>query len=521
MNGTNWDDLFSDSARLDGVPVSELLSAYYDGELPAEQRLRVEAWLEEHPKGREILAQFSELSSLVGGAAVLSSQEQQQVAAQSLQNRVLSRVASPPETAPRVGPSWMRWGAALLAVAATLTLVVFLVPPGNLNQPVAMNAAPQNAPFPDAATAPAEIMDSKGEGPGLFHKAAVTVRGQAEPAPAPMADEALPAPKMAADSVPTRSPAPAPAVGSAPTRSLPEPAPSPLAAPPSPSPGFAPSPKIAMESPQGSPSGGARGPGKAAARQVAPGAAAGASAAAPNLPRLAPGTRVDPGEIIHHLATQGDEAVVIEYTVVDVRKAAGELEVLLRKRGIETLPAVDRESGESLPKKGDAGNKEAGSETGMFAIYVEADNDQLAAALKEFRAQPSSLEVVESQVAAKRAEEKSKDAATAPKNGAGQKPGDGGDEAAEVARSQVAKPQSGQSLAGQQQDAREQAYQVPFPISRTEAQQIPRRSQKMVKQQGYGDYLLEQRRVAEPKGETAETANRVLIVIQAEDAEKM
>lgn len=517
MNGTNWDDLFSDSARLDGVPVSELLSAYYDGELPADQRLRVEAWLEEHPKGREILAQFSELSSLVGGAAVLSSQEQQQVAAQSLQNRVLSRVASPPAAAPRVGPSWMRWGAALLAVAATLTFVVFLVPPGNPNQPVAMKAAPQNAPFPDAATAPAEVTDSKADGSGLLRKAAVTVRGQAESAAAPMADEATPAPKMAADSVPTRSVAP----GSAPTRSLPEPAPSPLPAPPSPSPAFAPSPKMAMEPAKGAPSGGSREPAKGAARQIAPGAVAGASAAPSSLPRLAPGTRVDPGEIIHHLATQGDEAVVIEYTVVDVRKAAGELEVLLRKRGIEPLPAVDRESGESQPKKGDAGNKEAGSETGMFAIYVEADNDQLAAALKEFRAQPSSLDVVDSQVAAKRAEEKSKDAATAPKNGAGQKPGSGGSEAPAAAQSPLAQSQLAQTQAGQAYEGREQAYQVPFPISRTEAQQIPRRSQKMVKQQGYGDYLLEQRRVAEPKGEAAEAAGRVLIVIQAEDAEKM
>ena len=518
MNGTNWDDLFSDSARLDGVPVSELLSAYYDGELPAEQRLRVEAWLEEHPKGREILAQFSELSSLVGGAAVLSSQEQKQVAAQSLQDKVLSRVTSAsPAAAPRIGSSWQRWGAALLAVAATLTLVVFLVPPGRVNTPVAMNAAPgpQNAPLPDVAVTSAEIADAKGDGAGLLHKAAITVRGQAEPATAPMADEAFPAPKMAADSVPTRSAIPGP------TRSLPEAAPTPFSAPPSPSPAFAPSPKMAMESPQGAASGGNRSPAKGAVQQVAPGAAAAGVAPASGLPRLAPGTRVDPGEIIHHLATQGDEAVVIEYTVVDVRKAAGELEVLLRKRGIETLQTVDRESGEAQPKKGNAGNKESTGETGMFAIYVEADNDQLAAALKEFRAQPSALEVIDSQLVAKRAEEKSKDAATFSKNGAGEKPGNPDSEAPAVAQSPLAQSQAGRSQLAQPQDGRDQAYQVPFPISRTEAEQIPRRSQKMVKQQGYGDYLLEQRRVAEPKGEAAEAAGRVLIVIQAEDAEKM
>jgi len=488
MNGTDWDDLNSDSSRLDGVPVSELLSAYYDGELSAEERLRVEAWLEQNPKAREILTHFSELSTLVGQAGTLSSHELKHVAAQSLQERVLSRVAAPLPSA-RFARTWQRWGIALLAAAASLTLVVFLIPPGRRNQPVAMNTGVQNAPLPDVMVA-SEIAETKEASPKLLRTAAEAVRGQADAVTAPAADERTPMKKMAADS------AFAPAPGQAP-----EPAPASTPAPGS-SPVPIPGPRVAADAAKS---------GAGASQRAMPAP----SVTAPQLPQLAPGTRVDPGEIIHHLATRGDEAVVIEYTVVDVRKTAGELEVLLRKHGIQTLRAEARENAGDRESGGAAKPKAAAEDSGMFAIYVEADNDQLAAALKDFRALPTSLDVIDSQRADKKDEEKSQDGAPPPQAAA--------KEGADRARTAPQKGAPSIARSAQEPPAaepREQgAYQVQFPLTRSEAKQIPRRSQNVPKQQqGYGDYL-QQRRIAEPKGETA--ASRVLIVLQAEDAEKM
>ena len=503
MNGKDWQDLIEQTQRLDGVPVSEWLSAYYDGELSAGERLRVESWLDQHPGARDLLGQFSELSTLVGQAGALSPHELEDVGKHGLQDRILSRLNSPaaamPASAPGgAGRSRKRWGIALISVAASLGLVVLLIPPGRRDdvKVAAGNVAATPATLPEAA----EMLEAD----------AARMRN-------PIADEIRKT--NAGNEATFPGAAPSPAAGSGRPRSQAMTAPRPA-------------PALASE---GSP------PPSRSLPPAAPAVPAPASPAtsrvpdepvASSMPILAPGTNVDPGEIIHHLATQGGEAVIIEYTVVDVRKTAGELEVLLRKQGIQPVTQTRRlapsKEGEAAP---------------MFAIYVEADDKQLAAALKEFRTVPTSIDLLDPMSDLKKGNgpgtklmPKSAVAESAAKDEAGSTPpaekgtegspdrarGKTGDKSDEAAGGASRKPISAPAaLEGQsKKEFRDQtAYQMPFPLSREEASQLPRRSQSFKQQQGYGEFA--QQRAAEQKRTGGETASRVLIVLQAGPSEAM
>ena len=484
MNGKDWQDLIEQTQRLDGVPVSEWLSAYYDGELSAGERLRVESWLEQHPGARDLLGEFSELSTLVGQAGGLSPRELEDVGQHGLQRRILSRLemADSPTTRPLHGVggrAWKRWGIALVSVAASLGLVVLLVPPNR--KPNMQVAAGNGAATPETLPEAAELL--KADAAGMRSPVAAEIRRT-----------------NSANETPAATAPPRRATGFAGTRPMPASAP-PAAAMPGEA---APSRRMPLE-----------------ALAPAP-VAAGASPVpyvpvASSMPILAPGTTVDPGEIIHHLATQGDEAVIIEYTVVDVRKTAGELEVLLRKQGIQPVTQASR----TAPAKG-------GESAPMFAIYVEAGDRQLAAALKEFRTVPTSIDLLDPMSDQKKTEEA--EAKLMPKAGAGKdeagssRPAEKGSEKEpDPARAktgdgpgQVPLKSIGAPVAleGATKESRDQtAYQMPFPLSREEANQLPRRSQQVKQQQGYGEFA--EQRAAEQKRVGGETASRVLIVLQA------
>jgi hypothetical protein len=446
MNATNWE---------------ELLSAYYDGELPPEERARVEAWLEEHPQGRQLLNQFSELSGLIGRSGEFTAAERGEVEQRQLQSRVLASLTPAP-----VRRWWLRslnrWGIAVGALAATLLLVVALGP-GRPNVDQVVNVGVSD-PSRDLAPMAAPAM----EPPSPI---AITVREAAEAPPSPKSGptmtKAMPAPTMAPAS-PFGPPAArsaervSPAKGTSPAADL----------------DMAGDRKDSLENRRG------------------------------QLPILTPGMKVDPGEILYSLASDGGEAVLVEYTVVDVRKAAGEMEVLLRKHGIQSIPAT----GKNEPAK------KVGEAAPFFAIYVEANDLKLAAALKDFAEEPTSVEVLEPSPPAE-------------PDGSGriQSKGTGDEEVGQKAEgaSQV----QGKELVGRGRAAGS-AYQTQFPLSQKEVDQVAQRSvkqqvpQKPVSQRGYGDFVQQRRSGGAYQNQKAlpgseQEAARVLIVLQPSDGPKM
>ncbi|QDU35835.1 hypothetical protein Mal4_01170 [Maioricimonas rarisocia] len=107
--------------------------------------------------------------------------------------------------------------------------------------------------------------------------------------------------------------------------------------------------------------------------------AAGASAALSE--RLFPnGSHPVPGETRSLLGQQGEAPVLVNYTVVDVEKAAGRMRVLLSQNGIHEVAARSRPSDvEETPAR-----REVQEEQRLFALYVEAPQDQVVAALNDF-----------------------------------------------------------------------------------------------------------------------------------------
>lgn len=89
------------------------------------------------------------------------------------------------------------------------------------------------------------------------------------------------------------------------------------------------------------------------------------------------------GSVIPYLETSGDTIALIEVTVVDVRQAAGEMQVLLRKNAV---PAADSaEPGQTQPKP-------SGSDADqLIAVYVEGTRAQLAAILDSMERQDTVL----------------------------------------------------------------------------------------------------------------------------------
>ncbi|MFG0331867.1 MAG: anti-sigma factor family protein [Maioricimonas sp. JB049] len=97
--------------------------------------------------------------------------------------------------------------------------------------------------------------------------------------------------------------------------------------------------------------------------------------------RLFPaGSRPVPGEIRSLLGQRGEAPVLVNYTVVDVEKAAGRMRVLLSQNGIHEIAATRQATaneGEAAPRR------ESLEEDRLFALYVEAPQDQVVAALND------------------------------------------------------------------------------------------------------------------------------------------
>jgi hypothetical protein len=94
------------------------------------------------------------------------------------------------------------------------------------------------------------------------------------------------------------------------------------------------------------------------------------------------------GDVVPYFCTPGDRAAVVRLTVVDVRKAAGDLQVLLAQNSV--LPVADEEGAEAehrdVQLRIAEQLAEARTDDGFLAIYVESSGDQLLAALEAIEA---------------------------------------------------------------------------------------------------------------------------------------
>lgn len=345
MNGPHSNDLNLPADGSRSLPNgSELLSAYYDGALTAEERAQVDQALAEDRGVRERLAEFSELSGLIRGAGTVSESELRRAGGSVLRDKILAQVsagaAAGGASRTRVF-SLSRWAIAAGALAATIMVVGLLTVPRA--QPVAVNSNLETAPGGAVVTdtvAVETFAESSNGSRMSFSPAAEGLRTKEQSDAVSVARTGTPAEKSRSSGA---------TVGAGVVRMV-----SPVTAAP--------------ESPAGRPMSGAD---------------------PETLPSFAPGKEVDPGELISHLASVGGEAVLVQYTVIDVRRARGEMEVLLTRHGIRTLPTLE----EAETKTRDLSGGEGEPQT--VAIYVEAAGDQLMAALDEFKTVPTSVEAIE------------------------------------------------------------------------------------------------------------------------------
>jgi len=341
MNGPHSNDqnLPADGPR--SLPNgSELLSAYYDGALTAEERAQVDRALAEDGGIRERLAEFSELSGLIRGAGAVSEEELRRAGGSVLRDKILAQVSAGTASGARKRAfSLSRWAIAAGALAATILVVGLLTVPRA--QTVALNstfeAAPGGAIVPDTL-----LRETSAEFPAgsRTSSAAESVRAKEQKDAALLNRNGTAGEKARSSGTP---------VGAGVVR-------------------------MATS---------------VAADPAAPAVRAMSGGALETLPSFAPGKEVDSGELISHLTSVEGEAVLVQYTVVDVRRARGEMEVLLTRHGIRTLPPVEA----AETKSRDMSKDEVEPQT--VAIYVEASGDQLMAALDEFKTVPTSVEAID------------------------------------------------------------------------------------------------------------------------------
>ncbi|MGQ0634574.1 MAG: anti-sigma factor family protein [Planctomycetaceae bacterium] len=140
----------------------EVLSAYFDGELPPEQRAQVERWLETSPRAQQTLAQMRQVSA--GLRSLPRAELPAEFAAQVLQEaerQMLLPVAAAARP-PRPIRAWL-FAAGGLATAALLLVTMQLA-----------DRAPQRAAAPNLAAAPGDVLRSEGTGgEGRFASAAM------------------------------------------------------------------------------------------------------------------------------------------------------------------------------------------------------------------------------------------------------------------------------------------------------------------------------------------------------------
>ncbi|MEX1230885.1 MAG: hypothetical protein WEB58_11645 [Planctomycetaceae bacterium] len=105
------------------------------------------------------------------------------------------------------------------------------------------------------------------------------------------------------------------------------------------------------------------------------------------------------GQMFYYFPSDDDRVAVVEMTVIDVRKSAGQLQVLLSRHAVEQTPATSSahdEESEPSPTTDDArgldeldgvapsaGAESNGSTEELVAVFVQATPEQLAATVRE------------------------------------------------------------------------------------------------------------------------------------------
>ncbi len=308
---------------------SELLSAYLDDEVTAEERARVETWLDESPEGREELRELDELGEMLRSALATPEGEVDLVAA------VQGAVAEPPaarsperpaavavvegsSAAKRKGGRWTAAVSVAASVAAVLVTALLLSPPNSSvdhEESIARNET--DAEFDD------ELADGSAVGLATEREESVARLERPQAAAAEMAVD-LAEVEHEPDSV-----------GDAGTRNR----------------------RLYIDGRE-----------IAARRDFV-------------VPRGSIPGDVEAGDVIPLYETRAGEVAVVRVTVVDVHRALGEVQVLLQRNDV--TPLADEEK----TVANDAATVEKLSkESGTYAVYVSASPEQMTAALESLRA---------------------------------------------------------------------------------------------------------------------------------------
>lgn len=94
-------------------------------------------------------------------------------------------------------------------------------------------------------------------------------------------------------------------------------------------------------------------------------------------------------DVLAHVARVGDQTVIVDLEVVNIDRAAHDMLVLLRQRGVRV---IDEAPGGSYGDAAGGGPLGAADQDALVAVYVEASDEQLAAVVNEVLAQVSVTE---------------------------------------------------------------------------------------------------------------------------------
>ena len=316
----------------------ELLSALLDGEASAEETARVEAWLAGSAEARDELGEMRRVTELLRSLPVESPGD---AFVSAVMRRAERAVLIPSPPAPAASRSWGRgWivaaGGLAVAAAAVLLLLPALFGPEPADRQLARNEAETREGLPSEVVAArsgsaverAAGADSSGSGP---EGEALSLSNASPPA-----------------SQPNRGDRP---------RSSPE-----------------------FEAPRVTAGAEMRVTGQSGDEDL--------DRLGRSMQNLANWNAVRVGDVVPYFCPPGDQAAVVRLTVVDVRKAAGDLQVLLAKNSVP--PVADEESDRADHKdvrlEIAEQLRELETEEGLLALYVESSDAQLLSALEAIEA---------------------------------------------------------------------------------------------------------------------------------------
>lgn len=325
----------------------ELLSAYLDGEASAEETARVDAWLASSAEAREELDEIRRVTKLLRS---LPQESPGSEFVTAVMRQAEQAVLIPPMPAPAVARSPRRgWVVAAAGLAVAAAVLLLLVPaffaPQSADQ-LARNETGSRQNLPFAAHA-----DRSGSGTRMAAEA---------DSPSELREpEAL---SFSDGSTAARQPAP------------------------SERPAFSAAPEAA--------------PQPAAGDEMRLGGRAGGEDLkrfGRSMQNLADWNAVRVGDVVPYFSPPGDRAAVVRLTVVDVRKAAGDLQVLLAKNSV--LPVADEEEAAETEQPDvrpeiDEQLRQLETRDGLLALYVESTDAQLLSALEAIEADEQFVDFV-------------------------------------------------------------------------------------------------------------------------------